>query len=220
MSQTQFSKSYNSFSGVDVVPIFGSNPIGETQGVSFTVTREKAPLYTMGSADPRSFSRGKRGIAGSLVFLVLDQSALFESMKDEAYAWVPTHEAPSNFENRKLGEINDIVSESIGDREGQSVYGWKSSHKAWYHDQLPPFDIILSAVNEYGHAARMEIRGVEILNCGSGISVDDTQTDESSTFVARAIRPWDVLAYADPKDAKGQVYSGAPQTGSAPTAAR
>ncbi len=60
---------------------FGDRIIGELQGISYTITREKAPLYTMGSADPRSFSRGKRGIAGSLVFLVFDRSALIEEMR-------------------------------------------------------------------------------------------------------------------------------------------
>ena len=32
----------------------------------------------MGSAEPRSFSRGKRGIAGSLAFTVFNRDALIE----------------------------------------------------------------------------------------------------------------------------------------------
>ena len=44
--------------------------------------KEKAPIYTMGSAEPRSFSRGKRGIAGTLVFTVFDRDALLEDLKD------------------------------------------------------------------------------------------------------------------------------------------
>jgi hypothetical protein len=44
--------------------------------VSYNVTREKAPLYTMGSPDPRAFSRNKRGIAGSLVWVNFDRHAL------------------------------------------------------------------------------------------------------------------------------------------------
>jgi len=219
MAETQYSKTYSSFSGVDIVPIFGSNPIGECQGISFTVTREKAPLYTMGSADPRSFSRGKRGIAGSSVFLVLDQSALFESMKDEAFFMAASQEIPSKFTARTLAEVNNVVQESVGDQRGQSVYQWKESAKAWYHDQIPPFDIILSAVNEYGHAARMEIRGVEILNCGSGVSVDDITTDESTTFVARAIIPWNTLAFSDPVTSQGRPYQGDPVKGTVPSVA-
>ena len=71
-----FSRSYNSFSGVDIKGVFASKVIAELQAISYSVTREKAPIYTMGSADPRSFSRGKRGIAGTLVFVVFDRHVL------------------------------------------------------------------------------------------------------------------------------------------------
>ena len=73
--------------------------------------------------------------------------------------------------------------------------------RAWYHDQIPPFDIVLVALNEYGHAARMVIRGVEILNAGSGISIDDITVDENMTFVATDIIPWRSLGWADPENA-------------------
>ena len=36
----------------------------------------------MGSAELRSVSRGKRGIAGSLVFTVFDRDALIEGLKE------------------------------------------------------------------------------------------------------------------------------------------
>ena len=81
MPVSAYTQSYNSFSGVDIVATFGGVLIGELQGVSYSVTREKAPIYTMGSADPRSFSRGKRGIAGTLVFTVFNRSALLETFR-------------------------------------------------------------------------------------------------------------------------------------------
>lgn len=37
----------------------------------------------MGSPDPRSFTRGKRGIAGNLVFAVFNRDALLEEMKKQ-----------------------------------------------------------------------------------------------------------------------------------------
>ena len=49
------------------------------QAVSYSVTREKAPISsTMGSADPRSYSRNKRGIAGSLIWINFDRHALLD----------------------------------------------------------------------------------------------------------------------------------------------
>lgn len=214
MSQTQYSKSYNSFSGVDIVPIFGGHAIGECQGISFTVTREKAPIYTMGSADPRSFSRGKRGIAGSSVFMVLNQSALLDSLKEDAFFMANAQSIPGSLftdGSKSLNETNDLTDVLVSGDKDSDVYQWKQNARAWYHDQVPPFDIILSAVNEYGYAAKMEIRGVEILNCGSGVSVDDITTDESCTWVARAIIPWNTQQYQKPGGQ--ELYQGDPIKG-------
>src|SRR5262245_28170091 len=75
-----FSRSYNSFSGVDIKAVFGNKVIAELQAISYSITREKAPIYTMGSADPRSYSRGKRCIAGTLIFIVFDRHSLLGSL--------------------------------------------------------------------------------------------------------------------------------------------
>jgi hypothetical protein len=80
MTQDAF-KSYSSFSGSDLVVNFNNRVIGELQQITYAVHREKAPIFTLGSADARSFSRGKRGISGSLAFLVFDRDALFEEIK-------------------------------------------------------------------------------------------------------------------------------------------
>ncbi len=55
-----------------------------------------------------------------------------------------------------------------------------------YSDQVMPFDITLSGANEYGAMCAAKVLGVEILNEGSGISVDDAVSEASATFVARA----------------------------------
>lgn len=70
-----------SFSGADLVVTFANQAIAELQQISWAVQREKAPVFTLGSPDARSFSRGKRGIAGSLVMAVFDHDALIEAMK-------------------------------------------------------------------------------------------------------------------------------------------
>ena len=41
-----------------------------------------------------------------------------------------------------------------------------------------------------GAASTMKIFGVEILNEGSGVSIDDAVTEMQATFVARYVEPW------------------------------
>lgn len=70
-----------SFSGADLIVSFANQVIGELQGISWAIQREKAPVFTLGSADARSFSRGKRAIAGNMQFAVFDNDALVTAMQ-------------------------------------------------------------------------------------------------------------------------------------------
>jgi hypothetical protein len=63
----------------------------------------------------------------------------------------------------------------------------------WYVDQIPPFDITLVGSNEYGVSTAMAIIGVELVNEGYGISIDDLVSEQQYTFIAREIVPWKVV---------------------------
>ena len=52
-------QTYNSSSGCDIVATIDGVLLGNLNGISFSTTREKAPIYTMGSVDAVSFGRGK-----------------------------------------------------------------------------------------------------------------------------------------------------------------
>ena len=69
---------------------------------------------------------------------------------------------------------------------------WEVSNP-WYVDQIRPFDVVIVAANEYGQAASMRIYGIEILNEGSGFSIDDIVIENQMTYVARTILPWQKL---------------------------
>ena len=82
MSTEQYTKTYTTFGGSDITASFNGKVIGELQAITYSITREKVPVYTMGSAEPRSFSRGKRGIAGNLVFITFNRDALMCELSD------------------------------------------------------------------------------------------------------------------------------------------
>jgi len=196
---------FESFSGADIRAVFGSREIGELQAISYAIQREKAPVYTLGHVNPRAFSRGKRGIAGSLVFILFDSAALINEMGIYAPA---TSEPPDFLSSRDEirpqdggpfgttgvepipvtpGMIGYSPVEETGDIDLSQTYVLS---KAWYSDQIPPFDVTIVAANEYGSGMNMRIIGVEIINEGYGISVDDMNSEQQMTYVARAIIPW------------------------------
>jgi hypothetical protein len=56
-------------------------------------------------------------------------------------------------------------------------------------DMLPPFDIVLSFMNESGSFSKMRIYGVSIIDEGTTMSVDDLMTEQTYTYMARGIQP-------------------------------
>ena len=196
----EYTKTYTAFSGCDITACFNGKVIGEIQGLSYSVNREKSPIYTMGSAEPRSFARGKRGIAGNLVFTMFDRDALLDAFKGK-------------LNGERLG-IQKFKAE--GSREYLSVEDWDAQMSAYaspnadvtatgetggkvsdlvgkyapvYADEILPFDISITFANEYGQKAVLVIYGVELLNEGSGFSIDNVQSEKAYTFVARRVEP-------------------------------
>ena len=196
-SSLELSRTYTSFSGVDIRAVIGGEMVGQLQAVSYAVQREKAPIYVMGKVDPLSFSRGKRGIAGTLISLLLDQHMLFDAAfgtvsnpildKDELY---PSAVTPTTIVS---GAVADLTIDELASTAGLSASNlsdYYQSNAPFYVDQMLPFDIVIVAANEYGKAAVMRIYGVEILNEGSGFSIDDIVIENQMTYVCRTILPW------------------------------
>ena len=58
-----------------------------------------------------------------------------------------------------------------------------------YADQLPPFDVTLTMLDNQGAGAYMVIGGVEVMNEGGGFTVDDLTNQTAYTYVAKYVRP-------------------------------
>jgi len=226
-SSLDLAKTYTSFAGVDIKVVMNGQVAGSMQAVSYAIQREKAPIYVMGSVDPISFSRGKRGIAGTMISLMLNQHMLNSDAfknekayldKGEIFASIGTNaDAAKNVSAKgssemlqALGNSNQtglsLSSGGAGQRtqyEQQNAalkvdditanYAW---NKVFYVDQILPFDVVIHAVNEYGNSAQMRLFGCEILNEGSGFSIDDIVIENQMTYVCRTLLPWTALAVA------------------------
>jgi len=241
-------RTYTSYSGVDIRVIINGAQVGSMQALSYAIQREKAPIYVMGSVDPISYSRGKRGIAGTMISLMMDTHILMSPSftgeyylgdSDEIFATAATgsaratstdvyqnlnNEVDSSVRLGQLGnstfgengsggtvgffgvdqEINTGITGSVGANASGPYQRFNRSQAydvsqmgnnyrvapVFYVDQILPFDIAIVAANEYGQTAQMRLYGCEILNEGSGFSIDDIVIENQMTYVCRTILPW------------------------------
>jgi hypothetical protein len=206
--ESEATQSYNSMAGADIKACIGNMEFAELQAISYTVTREKAPIYTLGSADVRAFSRNKRGVAGSLVWINFDRHALLSVIWENAGQFVAwSDDVRPEFAGAGSQQINqtaifnsNLVRDTGPDASAtinqldqipiSSVSSLKELASPWYADQILPFDVTLAATNEMGAASTMRIYGIDILNEGTGSSIEDAVSETSATFVARLVTPW------------------------------
>lgn len=231
---------YTTFSGIDITAIFDNLIMATLSGLATSLTREKVPVYTFGSANARSISRGKRACAGSMQFTLFDRDSFYNMFLDESHyyyahadevnyltnpiniaAFVGTFfpgNAQNNFAGQTgltggdntLGGTQDTNFSAAGpvnrngtdNRAGQffgvagatsnnGIAGALSVRRAAQHaDQVYPFDITMAAQNEYGRASSSAIIGVEIINEGGGVSVDDITNEQQMTYIAIVKTPW------------------------------
>lgn len=186
---SEYTKTYTTFSGCDIVCTFGSEVIGSLQAITYSVSREKAPVYTMGSPEPRSFSRGKRGIAGTLVFTVFDRDALIGALRRQngKVERIGSDDLSTNYTPMTIDEWDKIMTGEVAKSEVGVAKNITHTDHANYADELPPFDVTISFANEYGQKAVLVIYGLEILNEGTGYSIDSVTTEKACTFVARKV---------------------------------
>ena len=200
MSAAEYTKTYSTFGGCDIVPTFNGKVIGELQAITYSLTREKVPVYTMGSAEPRSFSRGKRGIAGNLVFVSFNRDALLSELGDKSISKYKANDAAWLQNDREAAQFIsieqwDAFMSDLANPNGTSGAGEVGNTtslvtddaKPRYADEVLPFDITISLANEYGNKAVTVIYGVEILNEGIGFSIDAPTSERAYTFVARSV---------------------------------
>ena len=210
------SKTYTSYSGVDIKVIINGKTAGSMQALSYAIQREKAPIYVMGSVDPVSYSRGKRGIAGTMISLMMDthilksqsfQNEKYLGDKNEIFVQVTPGDqagggasALNQLSNSNQNiSIQDARTVAAGDANtaipGSQLTSDQASDvyqvaEVVYVDQILPFDVTITAANEYGQSAQMRLYGCEILNEGSGFSIDDIVIENQMTYVCRTILPW------------------------------
>lgn len=160
----------------------------------------------------RAYSRNKRGIAGSLIWVNFDRDSLLSLIHKFGGKFIANSDdvrpafrsdlllqadQTPIFNSALVRDVGPDVSGTIDQLDSipiSEVSSLKEAAARWYADQVLPFDVTLTGTNEMGAATAMRIFGVEILNSGNGTSIDDTVNESQATFVARFVEPWQAVA--------------------------
>ena len=174
-------KKYNSYTGSDIVPVItlpngGSHIIGEISTISISVHSETFPVRMLGRRSPQGFTRGSRVIAGSIIFNSFDLYPFYDI----------------------IGSMN--FSSGDGPWTGQS-----KNNVFPLADSLPPFDITITFMNEYGNypysaskmaaassapqGSVMRLYGVVLVDDGTTLSIDDLVPEHVFSYMASGIAP-------------------------------
>jgi hypothetical protein len=163
--------------------------LATAQTFSLQSHREKHPVRALGNANVKGFTRGNRTIAGSIIFTMFNEHALASLI-------------------RKMGSATNKFDPS---------HSAEDSVSSLLIDQLPPIDLTIVFANEYGSLSRGAVYGVEFMNSGITLSIEDLLTEEVVNFVARDYDPIISLGRVGiDRKQRGMFFNreGAPTTGS------
>jgi hypothetical protein len=216
-------KTFSAFSGADIVAYMGHKRVASLQGITVSITREVMPVFVMGDPNPKAFVKGKRAIAGNLVFTQFDKHAILKMSKlldqnvnfigDIDYFQIPDNIKLNNLQTQTVnvqslasqfgagGDVNSTRVSLTDDagiynaiaRELAETYALVATRRVRYSDQVPPFDVTITMVNELGQVAYTAIHNVQLVNEGWGYTLDDLNSEAAFTFVARAVSPLDSI---------------------------
>lgn len=189
----------SSFSGSDVVVIFGDQYIGECMSFTIGVNREAGPLYTMGRKEPIAIPKGKRGIGGSFILAQLGYDALLQYYssimgdKSKSPIWIRKDENLPITEGQRVAGQTINAGNNTTDI-GATVNALQNSGDLWvnmdspnYVDQMPPFNATIVGVNEQGKKMGFRVYGITIVNEGMALSIEELNMEKRYTFIAQAV---------------------------------
>jgi hypothetical protein len=138
--------------------------LGEITSFSWSVHRDKGPYRTLGRTYPKTYTRGPRTIAGTMIFTVFHEHVLHELLR------------------LHLGYYSTGTSDFD-----------KYTYTTMLVDQLPPLDISLIFANEYGAISHMGFWGIEFFQEGGTFSIQDIFSENVLQYVARDFDPLHVV---------------------------
>lgn len=134
---------YRSLSGSEIHAVFGNIKFAELQMLKYAISRQKAPVYTMGSADMRAIARGARSINGALIFSHLSIGGLVNAMNKAGSRVFLSHDEQANYNTayQSDGRMSNAQKSAlrVGGTLGQIGYVGKDGLSALSGTGYDPF---------------------------------------------------------------------------------
>jgi len=208
------------FSGGDINIFFNERRVGRVESISCSIATDGAQLWEMGQQDSLGLVKGKRQIAGSMMFAMGDKDAVLESylrlsergtitQKD---LWDPSS-AASSFAAKKIVTQAFVDSSTVSSRTVTSTINYvpSSISESAFNDQsmnnvAQAARIVGSRKIEYldqlppidvtivavkdGAVSAMVLFGVEFLQEAMSMTLADMSSSQATNFVCRHRRHW------------------------------
>jgi hypothetical protein len=156
---------YHTFTGIDLTSLASvGDVVSELEGLStftWSIHRGKQTQRVLGKSAPSGRTRGNRTIAGTMIFAISDHHPLLKILPYD-------YPAPQSLSIVKDPNI------------------WRPLVMS---DDIPPFDLVLIAQNEYGFASTVVLYGVEITDEGVTVGIDNLITEMVLQYTAVAMDP-------------------------------
>ncbi len=183
-------QTYSTFAGSDIIVMMGGVELGSATSYVANVSREKVPQYVFGDPDPKAFTRGPRHVSGQLTGLMLHADSFIDAMKEclkspDSYIY----KVGAEFISQRMaigGITGNVTKMQIDDGFITELLKFKPL----YLNELPPVDLLVVGVNEFGAAGKTEIIGAEFTSHTEAFNSETSAGIEQVNFVARAQVPW------------------------------
>ena len=135
--------------------------------ISYSILRERFPVRTLGRANPVTFTRGSRTIAGHIAFAVFAEDVLSRLRSRIRNKF---DEIKNKFESFAQGNDNTKTSmRAYDDRMSfeKMRYFYEAAFqydKVQLLDSLPPFHLLIMGVNEAGLWSKFIIKNISIVD--------------------------------------------------------
>lgn len=145
--------------------------MGSIVSLSYSVYRDKAPVFNCGNTTINGFAIGKKYVAGSIVNIMFTVDEVATFIKEYALQ-----------EALKNTDIYDFARKQLADQSLKELH-------TFMKDDLTPFNIHCIFTSEYhDEVKRVIIYGANFINNGQVMSIDDIITESTVSFVAKDIR--------------------------------